>query len=69
VGFGPVHTATQKGIEDMTWEQAMQTVVTADELKKTAKDKYVNTDRYEFDRFVARAGARMQLIDAALAAK
>ncbi len=62
-GYSQSHAGDHKGIDDLSFEQAMQAVITADELRVKSKVQYQNTDRFEFDRFVARAGARLQAID------
>jgi hypothetical protein len=68
-GYSLTHPAGHKGIDDLTYEQAMQAVVNADEMRIRSKVQYQNTDRFEFDRFVSRAGARLQAIEAASAGK
>jgi hypothetical protein len=65
-GYSVNRLPGQKSIDDLSYDQAMKAVVTVDHLKAMSRDRYVNTDRYEFDRFIRRAGARMQAIDAVL---
>ena len=61
-GFGLARTANLKAIEDMTLQQATETVYKATILKQRSRNQYVNTDRYEFDRMVNRSIAREKAI-------
>jgi hypothetical protein len=51
-GFGIERIGDHKPLEDLTLEQGEQVLQTATDLKTRSGNKYVNTDRLEFDRFI-----------------
>jgi hypothetical protein len=57
-GYRIERTAGQKSLEDLTAEQARDIAVQADELKRHSRNQYIDTDRYEFDRFIFRSAMR-----------
>jgi len=61
-GFGKERTGDHKTLEDLSPEQARDAVTRADEIKRHSKNTYVNTDRYEFDRYVFRCATREKAI-------
>jgi hypothetical protein len=67
-GFGLDRIGDHKPVEDLSPEQAQDAVLKADAIKRTKKNQYINSDRFEFDRFIARGMAREKSILAAQAA-
>jgi hypothetical protein len=61
-GFAVERTGEHKSLEDLTPLQARDIVIQADEMKRHSKNGYIDTDRYEFDRYIARCGAREKSI-------
>ena len=65
-GFSLDRSGEHRPMEDLTLDQAEEVVSKATALKKLSKNTYVNTDRYEFDRFVDHSSAREDEIKRAL---
>jgi hypothetical protein len=66
-GFGLDRTGERKPVEELSPQQAQDAVLKADYIKSHSKNGYINQDRYEFDRFIARSAAREKSILAAQA--
>jgi hypothetical protein len=65
-GFSLERSGEHRPLEDLTLDQAEEVLKKATVLKKLSKNAYVNTDRYEFDRFVEHSSTREQDIKKAL---
>jgi hypothetical protein len=50
-GFGIDRTGDHRPLEDLTLDQSVDVLAKATVLKEKSGNKYVNADRYEFDRF------------------
>jgi hypothetical protein len=65
-GFSIDRSGEHRPLEDLTLEQAEEVLKKETVLKTLSKNTYVNTDRYEFDRFVDHSTAREAEIKKAL---
>ena len=61
-GFAMDHTPQHKGIEELDLMQALTVLNKAALLQQNSKVRYVDADRYEFDRFMQRAFVRARAI-------
>jgi hypothetical protein len=64
-GYGIERSSQHKSLEDLTPEQARDAALQADALKQKSRNQYVDSDRYEFDRFISRSAQREKQILAA----
>jgi hypothetical protein len=64
-GFGIDRTGEVRPLEDLTLEQSDDVLAKATVLKEKSGNKYVNTDRYEFDRYIEHCKTREAAIAAA----
>ncbi len=61
-GFALDQIGDHRSIDDLTLEQSADVLNKATALKRKSGNTYVNTDRFEFDRFVDHCNARESII-------